>query len=302
MFDELFQRGGLSLDRLRSFLAVAEAGAIARAAPGDPVRQSQLSRQIGELEEFFGQALVERRGRGLAVTAAGARLAVTVREAFLGLREFAATPADQPFAASLGAGDSLLHAWVIPRLPRTLPASLTLAAMHGPEVVARLLDARLDFGIARMTEVPASLRTRPLGTITFALYVPRALRRKRRTGSVAELVASLPIAAQYGDPEIAEALAAALRDASASRGAAPITPALVCETFPQAQRAVMTERFAAVLPTLARRDLPASTFDEVELLATPSRKVVFAWHRRIERQRPRVAALIGELVAAFALR
>lgn len=40
---------GMSLERLDAFLAVLEAGGIARAAPGQPVRQSQLSRQISEL-------------------------------------------------------------------------------------------------------------------------------------------------------------------------------------------------------------------------------------------------------------
>ena len=43
--DALFAAGGLSLERLRSFLAVAEAGSIAKAAKGDPTRQSQFSRQ-----------------------------------------------------------------------------------------------------------------------------------------------------------------------------------------------------------------------------------------------------------------
>src|SRR5262249_14003214 len=106
--DGFFHRGGLSLDRLRSFLAVADAGAIARAAPGDPVRQSQLSRQIGELEQFFGHGLVERRGRGLALTRAGEHLAVTVRELIAGLHDVAAVAEDAPIAAALGAGDSLL--------------------------------------------------------------------------------------------------------------------------------------------------------------------------------------------------
>jgi len=32
----------------------------------------------------------------------------------------------------------------------------------------------------------------------------------------------------------------------------------------------------------------------------PSRKVLLAWHRRLERQQPRVMALIDPLAAAFA--
>ena len=55
---------GLSLERLASFLAVVDARGIARAAPGQPVRQSQLSRQIGELERALGVALFERGTQG----------------------------------------------------------------------------------------------------------------------------------------------------------------------------------------------------------------------------------------------
>jgi hypothetical protein len=51
-FDRLFARSGLSLDRLRTFLAVAAAGNPARAAKGDPTRQAQFSRQVNELEGF----------------------------------------------------------------------------------------------------------------------------------------------------------------------------------------------------------------------------------------------------------
>jgi DNA-binding transcriptional LysR family regulator len=51
-FDRLFARSGLLLDRLRTFPAVAGAGNLARAAKGDPTRQSQFSRQVNELEGF----------------------------------------------------------------------------------------------------------------------------------------------------------------------------------------------------------------------------------------------------------
>lgn len=61
-FEHLFDISGLSIDRLRSFLKVAEAGNLATAAQGDVVRQSQYSRQIKELEGFFGSqgSVIER--------------------------------------------------------------------------------------------------------------------------------------------------------------------------------------------------------------------------------------------------
>src|ERR1051325_593529 len=58
MFQKLFAESGLSLDRLKALLEAGAAGSIAKAARGDPVRQSQYSRQIKELENFFQTKLV----------------------------------------------------------------------------------------------------------------------------------------------------------------------------------------------------------------------------------------------------
>lgn len=290
----------MSLERLRSFLMVAEAGAISRAAPGDPVRQSQISRQIGELEEALGIALVERRGRGLAVTGAGERLAVVVREALQGLQDVAAGALTEPVCASLCAGDSMLHGWAIPAIARLLgrtpQTSVTLTAVGDRDAITRVTDARVDFAILRAHTMPVGLRSRRLGTIAYALFVPRALRPRGRALGVLELIGNVPYAAQYGDAELAASLDGKLREARLHA-----KPGLICETFPQAQRAVMTGRFAAVLPTFARLDLPKREFDEVPLSGLPAITVMLAWHRRLERQRPRVAALVPQLVEALSL-
>lgn len=71
MFTELLQQGGLALDRLLSFCFVAQAGGVTRAAKGDPARQSLFTRQIKELEEFFGTEPIRGKGRGIVLTGAG---------------------------------------------------------------------------------------------------------------------------------------------------------------------------------------------------------------------------------------
>ncbi|WP_009963649.1 helix-turn-helix domain-containing protein [Verrucomicrobium spinosum] len=80
MFEDLLSRHGLSLDRLHGFLCVVEAGNISQAAAGDPVKQSQLSRQIRDLEAFFGVELTHRRGKSIAISAEGLRLAALIRQ------------------------------------------------------------------------------------------------------------------------------------------------------------------------------------------------------------------------------
>ncbi|HXS18222.1 MAG TPA: LysR family transcriptional regulator, partial [Polyangiaceae bacterium] len=56
---------------LRSFLTVADHGAIGEAAIALSLSQPALSRRIGILEEEFGTPLVERSGRGVVLTDAG---------------------------------------------------------------------------------------------------------------------------------------------------------------------------------------------------------------------------------------
>src|SRR5712671_4362044 len=86
MFSKLFAESGLSLDRLKALLEVGAAGSIVRAAGGDPVRQSQYSRQIKELEDFFRTRLIERQGKGTRLTESGRELARISRFFMLGSR------------------------------------------------------------------------------------------------------------------------------------------------------------------------------------------------------------------------
>src|SRR6267143_5833901 len=88
MFEKLFAESGLSLDRLKALLEVGAAGSIVKATHGDPVRQSQYSRQIKELEDFFRTKLIERHGKGTRLTANGKELARISRFFMLGLSNF----------------------------------------------------------------------------------------------------------------------------------------------------------------------------------------------------------------------
>src|SRR6185436_12204598 len=88
MFEKLFAESGLSLDRVRALLEVGASGSIVKAADGDPVKQSQYSRQIKELEDFFRTKLIERYENGMRLTANGKELAHISRFFLLGLSNF----------------------------------------------------------------------------------------------------------------------------------------------------------------------------------------------------------------------
>jgi DNA-binding transcriptional LysR family regulator len=65
----------LDLTALRSFVAVADAGGVTRAAAQLNLTQSAVSMQLKRLEEATGQSLIDRTGRGVALTAQGEQLA-----------------------------------------------------------------------------------------------------------------------------------------------------------------------------------------------------------------------------------
>lgn len=64
----------MEIRELRSFIRVARAGSLSRAAAELYVAQPALSRQIAKLEAEIGVPLFVRHGRGVRMTAAGARL------------------------------------------------------------------------------------------------------------------------------------------------------------------------------------------------------------------------------------
>ncbi|HUF86724.1 MAG TPA: LysR family transcriptional regulator [Thermohalobaculum sp.] len=64
----------LDLTALRSFVTVAETGGVTRAAHRLHLTQSAVSMQLKRLEESLGQPLLDRSGRGVALTAQGEQL------------------------------------------------------------------------------------------------------------------------------------------------------------------------------------------------------------------------------------
>lgn len=89
MKGNLLKKNGLSIDRLRALAEVADYGSLAAAADQDPVRQSQYSRQIRDLESFFECPLTCRQSGRLKMNPAGEELARMSRGFLQGLEHFA---------------------------------------------------------------------------------------------------------------------------------------------------------------------------------------------------------------------
>ena len=290
MFEQLFSEHGLSLDRLRTLQEVAEAGSIAAAARGDATRQSQYSRQLKELEQFFGITLTRRQGRVLTLTPAGQELLQVVNASFRALEDFKCRASETMYRYMLGCGESI-HAWMVaPVLGRVVkegkPWQFSFANLRNADVSRQLLDMELDFGILRTSAISSDLlESVPLARVKYALYVPADLQKVGLDFDKA--VTRLPVAT-LGSGSFYTQLQTNLRAAGVSLGNMNAT-----QSFPFALRLLKTGGYAAILPDIAEVELP----DDVLKLESPaleslSRMLSLAWNPRLLRVRPAAEAVI----------
>lgn len=158
----------MTMTQLRAFLALVEAGSFTSAAANTGLSQTAVHRAVTDLEQVIGGKLVERRGRGVWLNAAGRKLSRGTRLALgelsaaiaeLGLETegemiaFGALPLSRPFLVPTAMG----------RLSKEQPLA-RFEVMEGSwrELVEPLRDGRIDlivgavrpFDITDLHQVP----------------------------------------------------------------------------------------------------------------------------------------------------
>lgn len=291
MNEDLFSRNGLSLDRLLSFLAVADSGSIAKSAPTSLSRQALVSRQIGELESFFGTELTVRRGKSVALSPAGERLAKLVRQQLQDLRDFHADQHRRPKAFRIGAGASLLEWVVIPALKEVRMAlsgaSLRLDAMRSHGLVEAVREGGLDFALVRedaLTEEQRLKLSLRVTSMAFHLCASRQLlgSRTRSVLSQPHQWRGLPFALIAGGGQLDRKVREALQQACPD-----FTPAVECTSLLQVRELIVSGACAGVLPSIGMGKLLESSVvsREFEPLKDYGRPLVLHWNERQMRRR-----------------
>ena len=287
MVSELLQRSGLSFDRLQSFCLVAEAGGVTKAAKGDPAKQSLYSRQVRELEEFFGTELIRRKGRGIVLTEAGTSLHAIVRESFTALSDFKSECEGRPVEIVIGTGDSIIQWLLLPRLkeirkniPRVRFKFLNLPT---DEAVKRLADGLIDFALVREDAVARPIQATPLGVLGYSLFIPQKLKPPAKPKDGLKLLDDLPLATIDGEGSFRVALAEIARKQKIK-----INIQIECSSFPLAARAVVKGDMAAILPSIAAAELEKTGAVAVPLdfLRLFDRKMCLCSNARSVRIRP----------------
>jgi DNA-binding transcriptional LysR family regulator len=301
MIKELLGKKGFTLRNLHLLLELEDAGSLVKVAQGDTIRQGQYSRQLKELSKSFGVSLTEREGRVLKLTENGRSLARLMREALCRVDDFQRTCAGEQLDVSVGAGDSLLHWLLLPRMhviqEKAPNVHFTLYDLRNDAIAEKLAEQKLDFGIMRETAVPPKHRKERLLQMSFSIFVPRRLLPKRGAVDYKTIVESVPLVRHSAGGELINRVSWL-----AQQEGLTLSNYLTCEGFPQACRAVQGGCYAAILPTIARGDLSSEECVEIEwpALKAEARWVALAWNPRqvsVRTALERVAACLkAELV------
>jgi len=294
-YKSLFDRGGLSLDRLRNFVLIANAGGLSRAADRDPTRMSLFSKQIKELESFFGAALTRRQGRTIKLTDAGNQLAQLARGYLSGLEDFQQTCQGVPQTISIASGNSVLEWLVLPHLAKlrqALPNTrFEFITGRTHDLVQRLNDMGVDLALIREDAVVRPLKSKRLRQLTYSLFIPQRLAASTLKAKLEDTLAELPLATSAGG-QFRDYL-----ETAASKARCPIRIELSCSSFTQAARAVKSGAYGAVLPSLAATEFAPGEIVQVPLpfLKSYARQICLAWNPRLTAVRPAVERAIKSL-------
>lgn len=164
---------------VRAFLAVAESLSFTRAAEAMFVTQSAVSHQVARLERALGARLLDRRGRNVSLTPAGAALVESSRRVFASFAEaeLAVRRAERPDLGHLRIGATVTACeYLIPTALREFREcfpSYTLSITPGdsPESARRLTDGQIDLGLMIRVEGGPRLDYRELFADELGLVV-----------------------------------------------------------------------------------------------------------------------------------
>lgn len=124
MHESIFQKTGLSLERLYSFCRVATAGGFNKAAGENTYKQSQYSKQIRDLEQYFGFPLFLRKGKTIELTSDGKYLLGLVNSFFAELGLLITAGKQKKIELIISAGESVID-FILPFLINEKVTSLT---------------------------------------------------------------------------------------------------------------------------------------------------------------------------------
>lgn len=215
----------IELRHLRYFIAVAEEGSFIRAAERRlHTAQPSLSRQIRDLESEVGVKLLERKARGIMLTAAGqifldnARLVLMQLDATVEAARRAEQPKKPGFVLGFLAGQEVIWLSETLRILQELApgVDITISSLSSPELANALMQNRMDVALLRRETQTSGLAFKFLIKEPMVVILPANHRlAKHRTIKLRDLSRETFIA---GSTKLAPVLRSRVKEYAAKSG------------------------------------------------------------------------------------
>ena len=198
-----------SLNSLRAFASVAEAGSYSRAGADLNVSHAAVCQQVKALEARLGVALLVREGRGLRLTDEGAALARQVAQGLATIREGveALTKADAGRPIQVTMSPAFAVSWLMPRIMDFQHRHPEMTLMLSP--TAQIIELRpggIDLAIRYGNGRWRDMKVTPLLLPDMVVVGSRELLGRRKVTDLAVL-AKLPWLQELGTNEVAQWMA-----------------------------------------------------------------------------------------------
>ena len=289
----IFSKSGISLDRLQTLREVVRAGSITRAAKDDATRQSQISRQIKELEEALGLALLDRTVKPYGPTQAAIRLVDSCERFVREVDDVSAEALGQQSTIKVGAGEfvirEILVRWIGSRLKSSTSISWVIRNLTSGQIQRELAAERLDLGLASGLIGTDIVRVKELASYGMKLVLPT---NEKPDKSGWMRLAAARVVVLEGDGGFRQFLAGCERDQGMK-----LNIGAECTSYPQAVDLAEAADWAVFVPELWWRrckDWAART-QVLPGLDDYRHTLQLGWNERASKRRPEVERLVNEL-------
>lgn len=258
------------------------------AAGGNANRQSLYSRQLRELEAYFGAPLVDRSRTPHSLTELGRQVERTARGFMADMEALVQSGQSGRVPLVIGAGESVIQALLIPLLTGSEEArdwKLVFRNLRSEAILAGLRSRRLDIGVAHDSGGHADLKSKRLLRYGVRLITREAKLARLETISWRDLKASSGLALPEGDSQLRVAVESSLPE---SKAGVPVV--MECTSHAQVVEAAMSKGIAGIVPDFIAERARERGLHSLEVLDLKGfvRELRLLWHPAAVEMKPAI--------------
>lgn len=287
-----FAKNGVSLDRLHTLTEVIQEGSYVRAAKGDQIKASLISRQMKELKEAVGQPLLDKERKP---TDLARRLADSYNRFIREVEEIVAEANGKKSPISVGAGEvvirEILIRWIRKQKKEADSNTWIMRNLTGSKIQEGLRSGLLDLGIADRLEKEENIDVVELVEYGYKLVLPEG---EAPDKSGWQRLSELPLVIMDGVGRFRRFLEESERENNM-----PLKIGAECTTYTQVVDLAEATGYAFFVPEYLwksrLKDWKTRTH-ELPGLEKQRRTLQLGWNTEVIKRRPEVIRLVNAML------